>query len=136
VSADAMIGQAAVARRCGDLPRSRALLDGAAGRYRQIDLPAGPPRVLAGLAWWALAAGHLQDAAVFAADAAEGASASGDPATQLLAETAVAAVNAIADPVRHHVEAFVALAGRRARGPAYRSLTDEPDVAALAARLG
>jgi len=136
VSADAMIGQAAVARRRGDLPRSRVLLDAAAHHYRHIDLPAGPPRVLAGLAWWALAADHLQDAAVFAADAAEGASASGDPATQLLAETAVAAVNAIADPSRHHVEAFVALAQRRAHGLAYRSLTDEPDVAALAARLG
>jgi len=136
VLADAMIGQAAVARRRGDLPRSRALLDAAARHYQHIDLPAGPPRVLAGLAWWALAAGHLQEAAVFAADAAEGASASGDPATQLLAGTAVAAVNAIADPTRHHVEAFVALAQRRARGPAYRSLTDEPDLAALAARLG
>ena len=136
VSADAMVGQAAVARRRGDLPRSRALLDTAAGHYRHIDLPAGPPRVLAGLAWWALAADRFQDAALFAADAAEGASASGDPATQLLAETAVAAVKAIADPTRHHVEAFVALAQRRAQGLAYRSLTDEPDVAALAARLG
>jgi predicted ATPase/DNA-binding SARP family transcriptional activator len=136
VSADAMVGQAAVARRRGDLPRSRALLDAAAGHYRLIKLPAGPPRVLAGLAWWALAAGHLQDAAVFAADASEGASDSADPATQLLAETAVAAVKAIADPTRHHVEAFVALAQRRAQGVAYRSLTDEPDVATLAARLG
>jgi predicted ATPase/DNA-binding SARP family transcriptional activator len=136
VTADAMIGQAAVARRLGDLPRTRGLLDTAAGHYRHIDLPAGPPRVLAGLAWWALAAGHFHNAAVFAADAAEGASASGDPATQLLAETAVAAVNAIADPTPHHIEAFVALAERRAHGPAYRSLTDEPDVAALAARLG
>ena len=58
LSADAMVGQAAVARRLGDLPRARALLDAAAGHYRHIDLPAGPPRVLAGLAWWALAAGH------------------------------------------------------------------------------
>jgi hypothetical protein len=33
--------------------------------------------------------------AVFAADAAEGASASGDPAAQLLADTAMAAVTAI-----------------------------------------
>jgi hypothetical protein len=48
----------------------------------------------------------------------------------------VAAVNAIADPTSSHIEAFVALAKRRARGPAYRSLTDGPDVAALAARLG
>ena len=135
VSADAMVGQAAVARRLGDLPRARALLDAAGGHYRHIDLPAGPPRVLAGLAWWALAAGHPDQAAVFAADAAEGASASGDPATQLLADTAVAAVKAIADPTRDHAEAFTALAVRRAQGLAYRSLTDEPDVAALTARL-
>ena len=135
VSADAMVGQAAVARRRGDLPRSRALLDAAAGHYRHIDLPAGPPRVLAGLAWWALAADQFQDAAVFAADAADGASASGDPATQLLAETAVAAVEAIADPTRHHIEAFVALAQRRAQGLAYRSLTDEPDVAELKIKI-
>src|SRR5579862_1445146 len=135
VSADAMIGQAAVARRLGDLPRARALLDAAAGHYRRIDLPAGPPRVLAGLAWWALAAGHPDQAAVFAADAAERASASGDPATQLLADTAVAAVNAIAGLTRDHADAFTALALRRAQGLAYRSLTDEPDVAALTARL-
>ena len=135
VTADAMVGQAAVARRRGDLPRSRALLDAAAGHYRHINLPAGPPRVLAGLAWWALAAGHPDRAAVFAADAAEGASASGDPATQLLADTAVAAAKAIADPTPDHTEAFTALALRRAQGLAYRSLTDEPDVAALTARL-
>jgi predicted ATPase len=136
VTADALVGQAAVARRLGDLTRTRALLDAAAGHYRLIELPAGPPRVLASLAWWALAAGQLHDAAGFAADAVEEALASGDPATQLLAETAVAAVKAIADPTRVHVEGFLALAQRRARGPAYRSLIDEPDVAALAARLG
>ena len=122
VAADAMIGQAAVARRRGDLPRARALLDAAAGHYRHIDLPAGPPRVLAGLAWWALAAGNVDQAAVFAADAAEGASASGDPATQFLADTAVAAVNAIAGPTPDHTEAFTALVLRRAQGLAYRSL--------------
>ena len=135
VSADAMVGQAAVARRLGDLPRARALLDAAGGHYRHIDLPAGPPRVLAGLVWWALAAGHPDQAAAFAASAAEGAAASGDPATQLLADTAVAAVKAIAGPTRDHAEAFTALALRRAQGLAYRSLTDEPDVAALSARL-
>jgi predicted ATPase/DNA-binding SARP family transcriptional activator len=135
VSADAMVGQAAVARRLGDLPRARALLDAAGGHYRHINLPAGPPRVLAGLAWWALAAGHPDQAAVFAAEAGEGASASGDPATLLLADTAVAAVKAVTDPTRDHTGAFTALAVRRAEGLAYRSLTDEPDVAALTARL-
>jgi hypothetical protein len=59
----------------------------------------------------------------------------GDPAAQLLADTAVAAVKAIADPSRPNIQAFVSLARRRAQGPAYRSLTDEPDVTALAARL-
>jgi hypothetical protein len=57
----------------------------------------------------------------------------------------VAAVQAITDPTRHHVETFLALAQRRAHatppprqpsgGLAYRSLTDEPDVAALVGRL-
>jgi hypothetical protein len=130
-----MVGQAAAARRLGDLARARALLDAAGSHYRRVDLPAGPPRVLAGLAWWALAAGHPDAAAVFAADAAEGASASGDPAAQLLADTAMAAVTAITHPTRHNAEVFVALAQQRAQGRTYRSLTDEPDVAALAARL-
>jgi hypothetical protein len=48
----------------------------------------------------------------------------------------LASSTTIADPARHHVEDFIALAQRRAHGLAYRSLTDEPDVAALAARLG
>jgi hypothetical protein len=133
--AEAMVGQAAAVRRLGDLARARALLDAAASHYRRIDLPAGQPRVLAGLAWWALAAGHSDDATVFAADAAEGATASGDPATQLLADTAVAAVKVVTEPTRRNINAFVVLTQQRARGPAYRSLTDEPDVAALAARL-
>jgi len=121
LSADAMVGQAAVARRLGDLTRARALLDRAEDQYRAADLPAGRPLVLAGLAWWALAAGCPADATVFAAQAA---SPSGDPATQLLANTAVAAVKAI-----------LTLAQQRESGPAYPILTDEPDVAALAARL-
>jgi predicted ATPase/DNA-binding SARP family transcriptional activator len=135
LSAEAMIGQAAVARRLGDLARARALLDAAGRHYRHVGLPAGQPRVLAGLAWWALAAGHHDDAGAFAAEAADGASASGDPATQLLADTAVAAVKSIADPTRRNIGAFAALARRRSQGLAYRSLADEPDVAALMARL-
>ena len=138
VSADAMVGQAAVARRLGDLARARALLDAAGTYYRNSGLSAGQTGVLAGLAWWALGAGKADDAMVFATDACQVASASGDPATQLLADTAVAAVKAFADPTRHNVEALVALAQRRAQSLSYSSLTsftDEPDVAALAARL-
>ena len=138
VSADAMVGQAAVARRLGDLARARALLDAAGSYYQNSDLPAGQTAVLAGLAWWALGAGQADDAMVFAADASQVASAGGDSATQLLADTAVAAVKAFADPTRHNVEAFVALAQQRAQSLSYSSLTsftDEPDVAALAAYL-
>ena len=135
LSADAMVGQAAVARRLGDLARARALLDAAGRRYGDLDLPAGQARVLAGLAWWALAADQADDATVFAADAAQAAAASGDPATQVLTDTAVAAVKAIAEPTRHNTEAFAALAQRRSQGLVHHSLTDEPDVAALAARI-
>jgi predicted ATPase/DNA-binding SARP family transcriptional activator len=146
LTADAMVGQAAVARRLGDLARARALLDAAGGRYRNANLPASQAGVLAGLAWWALAADQPGNAAVFAADAAQDATASGDLATQLLANTAIAAAKATNDPTRQNIEAFLAVAQQRARavhqvapggvrGLAYRSLIDEPDVAALAARL-
>ena len=100
VSADVMVGQAAVARRLGDLARARALLDAAGAYYRNVGLPAGQTGVLAGLAWWALSAGKADEAMVFAADACQAAAASGDPAVQLLADTAVAAVRALADPTR------------------------------------
>ena len=138
VSADVMVGQAAVARRLGDLARARALLDAAGTYYRNSDLPAGQTGVLAGLAWWALSAGKADDAIVFAADACQAAAASGDPAVQLLADTAVAAVRALAGPTRHNAGAFIALAQQRVQSLSYGSLTsftDEPDVAALAARL-
>jgi predicted ATPase/DNA-binding SARP family transcriptional activator len=138
VSADAMVGQAAAVRRLGDLARARALLDAAGSYYRDLDLSAGQTAVLAGLVWWALGAGKADDAMVFAADASQVAATSGDPAVQLLAETAVAAVSALADPTNHNVEALVALAQQRASSLSYRSLTsftDEPDVTALAARL-
>ncbi len=137
-SADVMVGQATVARRLGDLARARALLDAAGTYYRNVGLLAGQTGVLAGLAWWALSAGKADDAMIFAADASQAATASGDPAIQLLADTAVAAVRALADPTRPNIEAFVALAQQRAQSLPYGSLTsftDEPDVSALAARL-
>jgi len=135
LSADAIVGQAAVARRLGDLARAKGLLDTAADRYRDADIPAGQPRVLAGLAWWALGAGQTDAAAIFATDAVSAAGAIADPETQLLADSALAAANAIADPTQHNVDNFVALAHSRTQGPAHRSLTDEPDLLALAACL-
>ena len=138
VSADAMVGQAAAVRRLGDLARARALLDAAGSYYQNSDLPAGQTAVLAGLAWWALSAGEADQAMVFAADASKVASASGDSAIQRLADTGVAAVKAFADPTRRNVEALAALAQQRAQNLSYgilTSFTDEPDVAALAARL-
>jgi hypothetical protein len=53
----------------------------------------------------------------------------------LLADAAMAAAAAIADPTRQNIDAFVALARQRTEALAYPRLTDEPDVAALAARL-
>ena len=100
LSADAMVGQAAVARRLGDLARAKRLLDAAKARYQEADSPAGHPRVLAGLAWWALGAGKPDAAAVFAADAVSAARAVGDPETQLLADSALAAARVIADPTQ------------------------------------
>jgi tetratricopeptide (TPR) repeat protein len=136
LSADAIVGQAAVARRLGDLTRAKRLLDTAADRYRDADIPAGRPRVLAGLAWWALGADQPDAAAIFAEDAVRAAGALADPETQLLAESALAATKAIADPTqREAADNFIALAQHRTQGPAHRSLTDEPDLLALAARL-
>ncbi len=135
LSADAMVGQAAVARRLGDLARARGLLDTAAERYRDADLPAGQARVLAGLAWWAIGADQPAAAVIFAADAVRAAEAIGDPESQLLADSALAAANAIADPTQRNTDNFVALAQQRASGPSHRSLTDEPDLVALATRL-
>ncbi len=135
LSADAIVGQAAVARRLGDLARAKRLLDTAADRYRDAGIPAGQPRVLAGLAWWALGAGQPDAAALFAADAVSAAGAIADPETQLLADSALAAVQAIAEPTKRNADNFVALAQQRTQGPAHRSLNDEPDLLALAARL-
>jgi predicted ATPase len=135
LSADAMVGQAAVARRLGDLVRARALLDTAASRYTDADLPAGQSRVLAGLAWWAIGAGQLDSAVAFAVDAVNAATAIGDPETQLLADCALSAAQAVADPTPHNTEAFLALAQHRAQGLSHRSLTDESDVVALAVHL-
>jgi predicted ATPase/DNA-binding SARP family transcriptional activator len=135
LSADAMVGQAAVARRLGDLTRARGLLDTAADRYRDADLSGGEARVLAGLAWWALGAGQADAAVTFAADGVRAAEAIGDPETQLLADSALAAANAIADPTKDNTDHFLALAQRRALGLSHRSLSDELDLVALAARL-
>jgi SLT domain-containing protein len=135
LSADAMVGQAAVARHLGDLLRARGLLDTAAERYRDADLPAGQARVLAGLAWWAIGADQPAAAVIFAADAVRAAKAIGDPESQLLADSALAAAKAIADPTERNTDTFVALAQQRTSGLSHRSLTDEPDLVALATRL-
>jgi tetratricopeptide (TPR) repeat protein len=135
LSADAMVGQAAVARHLGDLARARGLLDTAAERYRDADLPNGQARVLAGLAWWAIGAGQPATAVSFATDSVRAAKAIGDPESQLLADSALAAATAIADPTQRNTDSFVALAQQRASGLSHRSLTDEPDLVALATRL-
>jgi tetratricopeptide (TPR) repeat protein len=134
--ADAMVGQAAVVRRLGDLLRARVLLDTAAERYRDADHPAGQARVLAGLAWWAIGADQLASAVNFAADAVRAAAETGDPESQLLADSALAAAEAVAGPNRQNTDNFIALARQRASRLSHRALTDEPDIAALATRFG
>ena len=91
--------------------------------------------MLAGLAWWAIGAGQPATAVSFAADAVRAAKAAGDAESQLLADSARAAATAIADPTQRNTDSFVALAQQRASGLSHRSLTDEPDLVALAARL-
>jgi tetratricopeptide (TPR) repeat protein len=135
LSADAMVGQATVARHLGDLLRARVLLDTAAERYRDADHPAGPARVLAGLAWWAIGADQPASAVNFAADAVKAATAIGDPESQLLAESALAAAVAVAEPNQRHTDEFLALAQQRASRLSHRALCDEPDLLALATRF-
>jgi hypothetical protein len=53
----------------------------------------------------------------------------------LLADAAIAAVAAIAEPTRPILDAFFELARQRTEALTYPRLTDEPDVAALAAHL-
>ena len=69
LAADALVGQAAAARRLGELNHAKVLLDAAARRTQEAAAPAGHPRVLAGLAWWALGAGDAAAAGIFASDA-------------------------------------------------------------------
>ena len=135
LSADAIVGQAAAVRRLGDLGRARTLLDAAADLYRDTDLPAGQPRVLAGLAWWALGAGQPDAAIIYAADAVNVAGTTGDSESQVLADSALAAAKLIAEPTQHHTDDFIALVQRRTLGPSHRALTDEADLMALASRL-
>ena len=60
------MAQASVVRRLGDLPRARRLLDDGMARYELLGVAAGCAAALAGLAWWALAAGDPDTAASFA----------------------------------------------------------------------
>jgi tetratricopeptide (TPR) repeat protein len=134
--AEAMLGQAAVARRRGDLPRARRLLEAADEQYGAAGLVAGRAAVRAGMTWWLLAAMQFDEAVEVATDAVAGASAAGDPTVRLVAETAFAAAKAVADPTGANLDAFAALARRRSGpGSALAGLTDVPDLTALARRL-
>ena len=79
LSADAMVGQAAIARRLGDLARARVCSTPPPSRYRDADLPAGQARVLAGLTWWALGANQPGCCHQLRRRCRQAASAIGDP---------------------------------------------------------
>jgi predicted ATPase/DNA-binding SARP family transcriptional activator len=136
LSAEAMVGQAGVARRLGDRRRAEALLDAASSHYDAIGVATGHAAVLAARTWWFLAAAEPAQALAAARAAVEASSPGSDKAILLAAQSALAAANAVGDPSREHTEAFLVLAERRAHGGlAFGTLTDEADVAALAARL-
>jgi hypothetical protein len=84
--------------------RARTLLDAAADLYRDADLPAGQPRVLAGLAWWTLGAGQPDAAISYAADAVNVAGTTRDSESQVLADSDLAAAKSIAEPTPHHTD--------------------------------
>ena len=132
--ADAMVGQAAVARRLGDWPGPKGCSTPrqTATETQTFRRPApgtGRTGLVGARGRSTRCRGH------FAADAVSAAGAIGEPETQLLADSALAAAKAIADPTRHNADNFVSLAQQRTQGPAHRSLTDEPDLLALATRL-
>ncbi len=139
VSADAMVGQAAAARRLGDLARARGRCSTpqAATTETRTFLPA---RSLCSLAWRGGHSARAKQTTRWSSPLTPPGPAppAGTRRYNKLADTAVAAVRALTDPTRHNVEALVALAQQRARNLPYRGLTsftDEPDIAALAARL-
>jgi tetratricopeptide (TPR) repeat protein len=135
LTASALVAQASVVRRLGDLPRARRLLDDGMARYQLLGVTAGCAGALAGLAWWTLAAGDQAGAATFAERARVTARSSGDPHTELVAESAVAAVAVVADPSeQHRVELGAIAERRRFAGGVYAAILDELDVAALTAR--
>ena len=135
-SAEAMVGQAAVARRLGDLPRARRLLEAARAHYDAADLGAGRAAVLAGLTWWFLAADQLADGLRTATEAVAVASECQDPAVALMAETALAAAKAALDGTQANVDAFTAVTRQRGEpGQAFGGLIDEPDLTWFARRL-
>ena len=138
VSADARVGQAAVARRLGDLARARALLDAASSYYRSLDHPAGQTSVLVGLAVVGAQRGPSRRRHGLCRGGRPSRLRQRGPGRTATRRTAVAAVNALTDPTQYNIEAFVGLARQRAKGLSYHShisFQDEPDVAALAARL-
>jgi tetratricopeptide (TPR) repeat protein len=137
LTAEAMVGQAAVARRLGDMTRARALLDEAARQYDASSLAAGRAGVLAGLAWWYLGVGEPARAIEASTEAGAVADDAQDPPMQTVASTAKAAAFAIGKPTARNVDAFLSVAKRRARGGTFGSLPlpDERDVAQLVERL-
>jgi predicted ATPase len=135
--AEAMVGQAGVARRRGDMARARALLDEAQRQYDASSLAAGRAGVLDGLAWLFLAAGETAQAIDAAAQAGAVATETHDPTMEVLARTARVAAEAIGRPTARHIDAFLSTAKQRAQAGTFGSLPlpDEPDVAALVERL-
>jgi predicted ATPase/DNA-binding SARP family transcriptional activator len=143
----ALIGRAGAARRLGDLDAPRAWLDEALAIYEQTDHNGGRASVYVALCWWALGGGDVDAAAGFAGQAREWAARGADAHAQPAADAAAAAVAAVRTGAPADVARFDATCRARAGtagvgrfvailGGAIGSSLDEPDVAALSAKLG
>jgi len=139
-----LIGLAGVLRRRGELGEARARLDEALELYDSLALESGCAAALTGLSWWAMAAGDLDAAASFAANAQERAAHVGDFPIAVAADMVAAAVAVSRTDTADDRATFSAVLERRritpgnyvmvAGGPMGASL-DEPDVTALVASL-
>ena len=140
-----LIGLAGATRRLGDAQSARTLLEQAAAECGSVRNDDGRAAVLTAWCWWALAAGDLDAAADFA-DQACHLDTHDDPSMPASAQTAAAAVAAVAVGSDADVEHFASLVEQRNGTAVGRfavilvgaigSTLDEPDVAALCHTLG
>jgi len=139
-----LIGLAGATRRLGDTESARTWLEQAAAECESVRNDDGRTAVLTAWCWWALATGDLEAAAEYAEQACRLAS-HDDPSMPASAQTAAAAVAAVASGSDADIERFASVVQQRNGIAAGRfavilvgaigSTLDQPDVAALCREL-